>query len=37
MRMINEPKKGLEDLLRYNNAMREQEEYIQRQEEAWRE
>ena len=36
MRMINEAKEGQEDLLRYNDAMREQEEDIQRQEEAWR-
>ena len=37
MRMINETKEGLEYLLRYNDAMREQEEYPQCQEEAWRE
>ena len=37
MRMINEAKEGLEDLLRYNDAMKEQEEDIKRQEEAWRE
>ena len=37
MRMINEAKEGLEDLLRYNGAMREQEEYLHIQEEAWRE
>ena len=36
MRMINEAKEGLKDLLHYNDAMREQEEDIQRQEEAWR-
>ena len=34
MRMINVAKEGLEYLLRYNDAMREQEEYPQRQEEA---
>ena len=34
--MINEAKEGLEDLLRYNDAMREREEDLQRQEEAWR-
>ena len=28
MRMINEDKEGLEDLLRYIDAMREQEEYL---------
>ena len=32
MRIINEAKEELEDLLRYNDAMREQEEYLQRQE-----
>ena len=32
MRMINKDKEGLEDLLRYNDAIREQEEYLQRQE-----
>ena len=37
MCMINEAKEGLEDLLCYNDAMREQEEDIQRQEESWRE
>ena len=37
MHMISEIMEGLEDLLRYNDAMREQEEYIQRQEEPWRE
>ena len=37
MRMINEAKEGLEDLLRYNDAIRENEVDIQRQEEAWRE
>ena len=37
MRMINEAKEGLEDLLRYNDAMRKQEEDIQRQEEDLRE
>ena len=37
MRMINEDKGGLEDLLRYNDAMRKQEEDLQRQEEACRE
>ena len=31
LRMINEDKKVLEDLLRYNDAMMEQEENIQRQ------
>ena len=35
MRMINEAKEVLEDLFHYNDAMREQEEDIQRQEEAW--
>ena len=35
--MINKVKEGLEDLLRYNDAMSEQEEDLQRQEEAWRE
>ena len=38
--MINESKKGLEDILRHNYAMRrtqEIEEDLQRQEEAWRE
>ena len=35
--MINKAKEGLEDLLRYNDAMKEQEEDIKRQEEAWRE
>ena len=35
--MINEAKEGLEDLLRYNDAIRENEVDIQRQEEAWRE
>ena len=34
--MINEAKEGLEYLLRYNDAMREREEDIQCQEEAWR-
>ena len=37
MRMINQAKEGLEDLLRYNDAMREQNEDIQCQEESWRE
>ena len=37
MHMINEANEVLEDLLRYNDAMREQEEYLQRQEEVWRE
>ena len=37
MRMINKAKEGLEDLLHYNDAMEEQEEDIQRQEEAWKE
>ena len=37
MRMINEAKEGLEDLLRYNYAMRKQDEDTQRQGEAWRE
>ena len=36
MRMINEAKEGLEDLFRYNDAMREQEEDLQLQEEVWR-
>ena len=31
MRMANEAKEGLEDLLSYNDAMREQEEDIQHQ------
>ena len=35
MRMINEAKEGLEDLLCYNYAMMEQEEDLQRQEESW--
>ena len=35
MRMINEANEVLKDLLRYNDVMREQEEYLQRQEEAW--
>ena len=35
MRMINETKEGLEYLLRYNDAMREQDEYLQFQEESW--
>ena len=38
--MINKAKQGLEDLLRHNDAMRrtqEREEYLQHQEEAWRE
>ena len=33
--MINEAKEGLEELLRYNDAVREQEENIQLQEEDW--
>ena len=37
MRMLNKDKEGLEDVLRYNDAMRKQEEDIQNQEEAWRE
>ena len=37
LRMINVAKRGSEDLLRYNDTMREQEEDIQRQEESWRE
>ena len=37
MRMINEAKEVLDDLLRYNYAMRGQQEDLQRQEEAWRE
>ena len=37
MRMMNEAKEGLEDSLRYNDAMREQEEYLQHEEEAWTE
>ena len=37
MRMINEAKEVLEDLLRYNDAMMEQDEDLQRQEEFWRE
>ena len=37
MRMLNEANEELEELLRYNDAMREQEEDPQRQEEAWRE
>ena len=37
MRMINEAKEGLEDLLCYNDTIREQEEDLQHQEEAWRE
>ena len=35
MRMINEAKEILEDLLRYNDEMREQKEDLQRKEEAW--
>ena len=35
MRMINDSKEGLEELLRCNDAMREQEEHIERQEEPW--
>ena len=31
MRMLNKAEKGLEELLRYNDAMREQEEDLQRQ------
>ena len=31
MRIINEANEGLEDLLRYNDTMREQEEDLQRQ------
>ena len=37
MRMINQAKEGLEDLLSYNDAMMEKEEDLQRQEESWRE
>ena len=37
MHMINEAKEGLEDLLRYNYTMREQEEDIQYQHDYWRE
>ena len=40
MRMINEAKEGLGDVLRHNNAMRrtqEREKDIQREEESWRE
>ena len=37
MRIINQAKEGLGDLLCYNDAMREQEEDPQHQEEAWRE
>ena len=39
-RMVNKTKQVLEDILSHNDAMRrtkEIEEYIQRQEEAWRE
>ena len=38
--MINEANQGLEKILRHNYAMRrtqEREEYLQRQEEDWRE
>ena len=35
MRMINQTKEGLEDLLSYNDKMMVQEEDPQRQEEAW--
>ena len=35
MHMINKGKEGLEDLLHYNDAIREQEDYLQRQEESW--
>ena len=37
--MIKEAKQGLEDVLRHNDSTRrtqEREEYLQRQEEAWR-
>ena len=37
MRMINQAKEGLEDLLSYNDAMMEKEEDLQRREEAWKE
>ena len=37
MHMINDAKERLGDLLRHNDAMREKEEDIQHQEEAWRE
>ena len=37
MRMINEAKEVLEYLFRYNDTMMEQEEDLQRQEEACRE
>ena len=37
MRMTNETKEGLKDLLRYNDSMMEQKEYLQHQEESWRE
>ena len=37
MRMINEAKEGSEDLLYYNDEMREQKEDLQCQEEYWRE
>ena len=37
IRMINEAKEGLKDLLCYNYAMREEEEDLQLQEEGWRE
>ena len=33
--MINEAKEELEDLLRYNDETREQEEDIQHQEKSW--
>ena len=36
MRMINEAKEGLEDLLRYIDEIGGKEKYLQRQEEAWR-
>ena len=37
MRMINKDKQVLGDVLRHNDAVREREEDIQRQEESWRE
>ena len=37
MCMINEAEERLEELFRYNNVMREQDEDLQRQEKSWRE
>ena len=35
MRMINQVKELLEDLLRYNDTVREEDENLKRQEEYW--